>query len=340
MTDMGFIIFTMMISSLSEVGSESDAEFLEIYSLIQKQEFRAAGMLAERVVEDEPDNVNVKYLLGFVHATAEGGDLEEAVRLALEVATWRRDLREKAASLALEAAVNSQDDTLLKSAVEVILDHQHRHLLFSNGIIRDAMVRSAEMLLLNGDIGKARTLLSQNLVEGCLELDILRLFLMKLDERKQNVKETRASKSLLESLKLITHDEGRLEEVEKPKMMMGRMVTRWRQRPELRVECDVMMGVLVELGVFPSKEQMPSWTERGLTSRWHNTIIQVRTLLLRRPVWDLASLGPEMEATLKRAEAQWDQLRREAEVVVAKHSWTSPEAGAWTQGETHIAYDK
>ena len=61
---------------------------------------------------------------------------------------------------------------------------------------------------------------------------------------------------------------------------------------------------------------------------------------LCRPVWDLASLGPAMEATLKRAEAQWDQLRREAEVVVAKHSWTSPEAGAWTQGETHIAYDK
>ena len=59
-----------------------------------------------------------------------------------------------------------------------------------------------------------------------------------------------------------------------------------------------------------------------------------------RPVWELGSLGPALEASLRMVEAQWEQLRREAEVVVAEHSWTSPEAGAWTHGETHIAYDK
>ena len=42
-------------------------------------------LLAEKVVEDAPDNVSVKYLLAFVQATAKVGNLEKAVRLALEV---------------------------------------------------------------------------------------------------------------------------------------------------------------------------------------------------------------------------------------------------------------
>ena len=55
-----------------------------------------------------------------------------------------------------------------------------------------------------------------------------------------------------------------------------------------------------------------------------------------RPVWDLASLGPGVEASLRAVEAQWEQLRREAEAVVADHSWAHAEAGVWTRGETVI----
>ena len=56
---------------------------------------------------------------------------------------------------------------------------------------------------------------------------------------------------------------------------------------------------------------------------------------LHRPVWDLASLGPELEASLRMVEAQWEQLRREAMAVVADHSWVQ-QAGVWIRGETII----
>ena len=88
-----FLLTTMMIDIAVKILTIScllisclgDEYFHEIYSLIQKQEYGAAKLLAEKVVEDAPDNVSVKYLLAFVHASAEGGDLEKAVRLALEV---------------------------------------------------------------------------------------------------------------------------------------------------------------------------------------------------------------------------------------------------------------
>ena len=57
--------------------------------------------------------------------------------------------------------------------------------------------------------------------------------------------------------------------------------------------------------------------------------------MLYRPVWELGSLGPALEASLRRVEAQWEQLRREAEAVVEQHSWAR-EAGLWTRGERAI----
>ena len=56
---------------------------------------------------------------------------------------------------------------------------------------------------------------------------------------------------------------------------------------------------------------------------------------LHRPVWDLASLGPTLEASLRMVEAQWEQLKREAVAVVADHSWAQ-QPGVWTRGETII----
>ena len=62
-----------------KADAKGATEFTEILSLIQKQELVAARMIAEKVVEDEPDNVDVKYLLASIHATAEGGDLAKVL---------------------------------------------------------------------------------------------------------------------------------------------------------------------------------------------------------------------------------------------------------------------
>ena len=52
-------------------------------------------------------------------------------------------------------------------------------------------------------------------------------------------------------------------------------------------------------------------------------------------MWELASLGPALEASLRMVEAQWEQLRRESEAVVAEHSWVE-EVGLWTWGERAV----
>ena len=85
---MASIILTVIyivISCLMEGSAENGSgEFKEILSLIQKQELVAARMIAEKVVADEPDNEDVKYLLAFIHATAEGGDLPKVLQTKLQ----------------------------------------------------------------------------------------------------------------------------------------------------------------------------------------------------------------------------------------------------------------
>ena len=112
------------------------------------------------------------------------------------MATWpegevRRDLREWAASTALDAATKTNDDTIMKFSAEVIMEHQRKHNQFREKIMRDAVTLKAEMLVAAAEFEKARTLLSSGLVaESNMELDLLRLFFMKLDERRQNIEET------------------------------------------------------------------------------------------------------------------------------------------------------
>ena len=115
--------FCIMISCLIKADAKGGTELTEILSLIQKQELVAARMIAEKVLEDDPDNVDVKYLLASIHATAEGGDLAKAVRLGLEVLGWaegevRVEHRERAATLALDAALKSDDDLIIKYTAE------------------------------------------------------------------------------------------------------------------------------------------------------------------------------------------------------------------------------
>ena len=116
-------VLCIVISCLIKADAKGGTEFTEILSLLQKQELVAARMIAEKVVADDPDNVHVKYLLASIHATAEGGDLAKAVRLGLEVLGWaegevRAEHRERAATLALDAALKSDDDLIIKYTAE------------------------------------------------------------------------------------------------------------------------------------------------------------------------------------------------------------------------------
>ena len=77
------------------------------------------------------------------------------------------------------------------------------------------------------------------------------------------------------------------------RFLMQRALRSLDKRPELRKEVGVLMDILVELGVFPSRGQRCGWVEQGLTSR---------------PVWDLASLG-EAGTRLREVEAVWEGLR-------------------------------
>ena len=137
----------------------------------------------------------------------------------------------------------------------------------------NAVMLSAEISLCAGEIARTRTLLASDLVVDLVGLDIgvLRLFLMRLEEQEQERKDEGSSsaiEALTESLKLITLKEGRLADVDSVRWMIGRIVESWKDLgADLQVEEDVLIGVAVELGIYPSKGQRCAWVERGLTSR-------------------------------------------------------------------------
>ena len=311
--------FTIDVSGMSLHTSTS------IRNLMQSQDLRRAQLQLEREVLGDPANTRAKYLLAFLHANTKDGDLVEAVRLALDIVTCQHEvkseLRVKAAILALDAAVHSTDDKLIRLSTGAICDHHYQHRQFSDALMREAVRLSAEAMIAAGEMEEAGTLLLSDIVgESSLELDLLQLFLLRLAQRQQRDQNTAATEHLLESL--ITDNLERLPAMDEARMMVRRIITKWKDLGgEYRVEEEVMAGVMVELGLYPSRDQRPAWVEPGLTSR---------------PVWDLASLGPELEASLRMVEAQWEQLRREAEAVVADHSWAHAEAGVWTRGETVI----
>ena len=154
----------------------------------------------------------------------------------------------------------------------MIVAHQQLHGQLSARVWMNAVMLSAEMSLCAGEIARTRTLLASDLVVDLVGLDIgvLRLFLMRLEEQEQEQKDEESSsiEALTESLKLITRDEARLVDVDSVRWMIGRIVESWKDLgADLRVEEDVLIGVAVELGIYPSKGQRAAWVERGLTSR-------------------------------------------------------------------------
>ena len=196
-------------------------------------------------------------------------------------------LREKAASLALNAALNTDDNEVIRECAQVICDYQrdHDHQL-SDDLIRDAATQLAEMLLTDGDLGELDRLLTSGLVrENTLELDLHQHYRCRLRQL-TNTDCHQHFERVLEGLK----DCAVMEDI---RFLMQRALRSLDKRPELRKEVGVLMDILVELGVFPSRGQRCGWVEQGLTSR---------------PVWDLASLG-EAGTRLREVEAVWEGLR-------------------------------
>ena len=168
-----------------------------------------------------------------------------------------------------EALLKTDDDPIIKFTAEAIVAHQQRHGQLSAGVWLKAVLLSAEMSLCAGEIERTRTLLaSDTVVDTGLDIGLLRLFLMRLAEREKNEEGSNESEALTKSLKLIAFDEGRLADVDNARWMIRRIVESWKDLgADLQVEEDVLVGVAVELGIYPSKGQRPAWVERGLTSR-------------------------------------------------------------------------
>ena len=85
------------------------------------------------------------------------------------MATWpegevRRDLREWVANTALDAAMNTNDDAIMKFSAEVIIEHQRKHNQFSEKIIRDTVTLKAEVLVAAAEFEEAKKLLFSGLV--------------------------------------------------------------------------------------------------------------------------------------------------------------------------------
>ena len=310
----------IILISLYCCCGRSDPGLSRIKSLISQGSHKEARDAAKRLLEADPSNLEAKHMLAFSHAAgeAEGGDPALAVRLGLEIVTSEQQdityLREKTASLALNAALNTDDNELIRECAQVICDHQRDHGdQLSDDIIRDAATQLAEMLLTTGDLGELDSLLTSGLVKrNTLELDLHQYYRCRLKHMTNTVC-NEMFESVLEGLK----DGNVMEDM---RFLMQRVLRSLDKKPELRTEADVLMDISVELGVFPSRGQRCGWVEQGLTSR---------------PVWDLTSLG-EAGERLKEVEAVWEELRKEAEVLVHHHDWTQEEAGVWTRGETHL----
>ena len=79
----------IIVTSLDSCWCHSDPGISRVKSLISQKNFKEARAEAQRLLEDEPDNLEAKHLLAFSHAAGEGegGDLALAVRLGLEIVT-------------------------------------------------------------------------------------------------------------------------------------------------------------------------------------------------------------------------------------------------------------
>ena len=115
----------LLLLSTSPITGAADLEreISDIKQLLQSQQSLAARLRAEELLRGHPANPALQYLVAFSQAQDEEGDKGEAVRLALEVISQpgvSSSLYGPAAQLALEAAHNSDNDSLILEASQQV----------------------------------------------------------------------------------------------------------------------------------------------------------------------------------------------------------------------------
>ena len=136
----------MLVSASPRTGGvELEQEIGVIKELLQSQHSLEARHRAAILLRDHPANPALQYLVALSQAQQEEGDKVEAVRLALEVISQPEitsSLYGTAAQLALEAAHNSDNDSLITEAShQVIVRDSQRPL-------RDKATRELALTLL------------------------------------------------------------------------------------------------------------------------------------------------------------------------------------------------
>ena len=139
-------VWVLVLSTSPIIAAvDLEQEIGVIKQLLKSHQSGQARLRAEELLRDNPANPALQYLVAFSEAQDGEGDKMEAVRLALEVISQPEissSLYGNAAQLCLEAAHNSDNDSLITEAShQVIVRDSQRPL-------RDKATRELALTLL------------------------------------------------------------------------------------------------------------------------------------------------------------------------------------------------
>ena len=274
------VLVLVVTGSAVRGAVELEQELGDIKELLQSSHSVEARARAQELLRLHPANPALQYLLAFSEAQDVEGDKMEAVRLALEVISQPEistSLYGTAAKLALEAAHNSDNDSLIREASHQVIVRDSQRPLEDTPTRVLAVTLLGEQLLLKvrrqsvsqsvmldvgqGEVERAEeTVMSLGLTDHQdLGLGLLQLLVVLVRERRQGLAggQRRESQEILHGLQ-----PGDEQEMEDAKEMLKRIQDRWdRNRTSLATEYDEMMELMVMLGVYVSKYQRPGWCE-------------------------------------------------------------------------------
>ena len=139
-------VWVLLVSACPRTGGvELEEEIGVIKELLQSHHSVEARQRAGELLRDHPGTPALQYLVALSEAQQEEGDKVEAVRLALEVINQPEiasNLYGTAAQLALEAAHNSDNDSLITEASQQVIVRDSQRPL------RDKATRELALTLL------------------------------------------------------------------------------------------------------------------------------------------------------------------------------------------------
>ena len=141
----------VVTASALTAAPDLQQEIGDIKQLLQSQQSRQARLRAEQLMKVHPANPALQYLVAFSEAQDGEGDKMEAVRLALEVISQPEvssSLYGNAAQLVLEAAHNSDNDSLITEASHQVIVRDSQRPLEDKTTRQLALTLLGEQLLL------------------------------------------------------------------------------------------------------------------------------------------------------------------------------------------------